>query len=83
MGPEHAWWGGMWFFPVLMPLFMLIGFAIIVSLFTDRGFFRSSRQDNNMLPTQSTESAVDILKKRYAKGEISKDEFEQIKEDLL
>jgi len=30
-----------------------------------------------------TESAIEILKKRYASGEISKEEFEEKKKDLV
>jgi putative membrane protein len=32
---------------------------------------------------EQSESAMDILKKRYARGEISKEEFEERKKDLL
>ncbi|MGA7875876.1 MAG: SHOCT domain-containing protein [Desulfoferrobacter sp.] len=34
------------------------------------------------IPSQSGENAIDILKKRYAQGEISKEEFEAMKKDL-
>jgi len=39
-----------------------------------------SQKGGNLL---SPETPLDILKKRYARGEITKDEFEQMKRDLL
>jgi putative membrane protein len=33
-------------------------------------------------PERAPETALDILKKRYARGEITREEFEQMKRDL-
>lgn len=36
----------------------------------------------NAISAQAGESALDILKKRYAQGEITREEFEAMKKDL-
>lgn len=68
------WDGGMWFGWI----FWLIIIGIIVWLLINRsGQFRNQNQIN-----PNPESPLDILKKRYAKGEITKEQFEQMKKDL-
>ncbi len=81
MGPEYFWMGGMWIFPIIMIVVMLI----VVYLIFGRGNIRppwcgpSQYYDN----VKSSEPALEILKKRYAKGEITKEEFEQMKNDII
>ena len=54
--------------------------AILVGLFfLIKWLVQQSRQGE----TRTGENALEILKKRYAKGEIDKEEFEQKKKDLL
>ena len=78
---EHFWWGGWWMFPMIMPIVFLIIAMIVLYLIFGRERFKPPWWDR--YPGRESESALDILKKRYAKGEITKEEFEQMKKDLL
>ena len=80
MGHEHMWWGGWWIFPIMCIVMMVFFFRMSGR----RGFKPPWKQDSDRHHHESTESetALDILKKRYAKGEITKAEFDQMKKDL-
>jgi putative membrane protein len=67
------WMGGGW-------LMMMLWWAVIIAIiyFVVRTFTPAWNNRQN-----KEDSAVEILKKRYVRGEISKDEFEQKKKDIL
>ena len=75
MGHDMWGWGWMWFGWVLW----LILIAVIIWAVVR--FTSSASGRSHSTPPQ--ESALDILKKRYARGEISREEFEQMKKDLM
>ncbi len=76
---EYFWWGPMWFFPMAMPVVMVL--VLVLCLYFMFG--RSGARPGETPSGKDGDSALDILKKRYAKGEITKEEYEQIKKDIL
>ncbi len=80
MGPGMMGWGyGFgWFGMILMALFWV---AVIVGIiFLIRWLFVSTGAKGR--GAVSEDSPLEILKRRYARGEINKEEFEQKKRDL-
>jgi putative membrane protein len=57
-------------------IWIIIIIAIILFV---RSYFSPARGEGEL----TKESALDVLKKRYARGEISKEEFEEKKRDLI
>jgi len=82
MYQDHLWalhCGGFWIFPMVMFVAMTIFFFMIFVKGKCRPPWGGSRGNNR----EDGETALEILKKRYASGEITKAEFEQIKNDIL
>ena len=61
--------GGMWFISILFWILIIAGVVFITKWFLER---------NN----ENKESALDILNKRYARGEIDRETFERMKKDI-
>jgi putative membrane protein len=62
--------GGSFMGIIWIALLLLIGFGIYYFI------------KNKDIKSDSNEMPLDILKRRYAKGEITKEEYKQMKEDL-
>ncbi len=68
---------GMWLMPVFGLIVPVLIIWAIVALV--RGTRQSASSDSG---SSQAESALEILKKRYARGEINKQEYEEKKKDL-
>ena len=64
--------GGYWILGLIFWILVIIGLVLLIKyLWEGSGAKRGE------------ESALEILKKKYARGDISKEEFEEKKKDLL
>jgi putative membrane protein len=76
-------WGGMIFGGLLTLLFW--GVIIVLIVFAVRALSRSGSSQATPpagSPGQARDQALEILRERYARGEISKDEFNSMRQDL-
>ena len=74
----------MWMFPLFPIIMMVICLSVVWLIFGRARTTPPCCGHNPYNPQQKdSESAMNILKKRYASGEISKEEFEQIKKEIL
>ena len=78
-GPGMMGWGSWGFGWIFMIIFW--GLIIVGLVFLIRWLAGLSRSRASYDKTQ--DSALEILKQRYAKGEINKEEFDQKKRDLM
>ncbi len=79
MGPGY-WWGPGSFFghPLGMIISILFWALVLYGLFA----FISTMAKRGSKQAGQDETAKDILKKRYAKGEINAEEFARMKKDI-
>ena len=80
MGPRMMGWeyGMGWFWTIIMVVFWI---AVIVGIiFLIKWLVISTGTGGRI--ARSEDSALEILKRRYARGEINKEEFEEKKKDL-
>lgn len=76
-GPHMMWWGEGWYAMIFGPLLMILFFAVLVAVTVllvrgMGGTWPGTTQQS--LPGRTP---LDILKERFARGEIDKEEFEE------
>jgi putative membrane protein len=74
-GPHMMAWGGGWFGMIFGSLFMIFALAAVIAVAALLVRWIGGPWHGALPPSGRT--ALDILKERYARGEIDKDEFDE------
>jgi putative membrane protein len=77
-GPHMMWWGGGWYGMIFGPLFMILVLAVVIAVvvllvrWLGGPWHRAASHQES-----SGRTPLHILKERFARGEIDKEEFEE------
>jgi putative membrane protein len=76
----HMWnWGGM----IMMVLITLLILALLIGLIVAIVLLiRNAQQSGTAVTAQRPGNALETLKERYARGEISREEYQNMRRDL-
>ena len=77
----HMMWGS-WGIGMMLMMFLFWAVFIAALVFFIRWLITAGGRGHQAVTGHGAESALDILKKRYARGEISKEEFEDMRKVL-
>lgn len=81
-GDGYGWMGAGWGFMGLFWVLIVVGVVALLRLFASGGNNGGSNYGGGSGPEAPPKSALDILKERYARGEIEREEFERMRRDL-
>ncbi|MDO8840205.1 MAG: SHOCT domain-containing protein [Parvibaculum sp.] len=83
-GPHMMDWGGGWYGMIFGPLLMILVLAIVIAIavLLVRWLGGAGHDVHQPHHGQAGRTALDILKERFARGEIDKEEFEDRRRTL-
>ncbi|MCR4266839.1 SHOCT domain-containing protein [Nitratireductor sp. ZSWI3] len=77
-GPHMMGWGGGWFGMIFGPIFMILVLALVIAFAVLLvRWLGGSWHSFAPYPPPSARTPLDLLKERFARGEIDKEDFEE------
>lgn len=75
-GPHMMGWGGGWFGMIFGPIFMILVLALVIAVAVLIIRWLGGPWHSSHTTHQQSRTPLDILKERFARGEIDKEEYE-------